>query len=477
MTIRIPKFEDITVLVVGDIMLDRYWHGATTRISPEAPVPVVHVKDVEERPGGAANVALNLRSLGCHAILLGMIGQDSAGNSLEECLRQAEVDCHLQRVSDRPTITKLRVLGRNQQLIRLDFEDTFHHVGKDKLISDFEHFLQKAEVVIFSDYGKGSLAAIKEMILIAKKQNKLILVDPKNNDFNSYRNSTIITPNLKEFQQVVGPCHSDIEIVAKAQLLIAQYNLKALLVTRGEEGMSLIRPNDPPVHLRAHTSEVYDVSGAGDTVISVLGASLAAGCDFETASILANTAAGIVVRKLGVATASIPELRRAMQRQHGSDLGILEEEDLVIAVADARAHGERIVMTNGCFDLLHAGHITYLEEARSLGDRLIVAVNDDHSVRQLKGSERPLNNLHDRMMLLSALRCVDWVVAFSELTPQRLITRILPDILVKGGDYQISEIAGSEQVLGNGGVVKLLSFVEGYSTTSLIQRMKEEPVC
>lgn len=477
MTIKIPKYEDITVLVVGDIMLDRYWHGETNRISPEAPVPVVHVQGIEERPGGGANVALNLRDLGCKVLLLGMIGDDDAGNSLENCLQKKDIECHLQRIQGHPTITKLRVLGRNQQLIRLDFEQNFYNVAKKSLTASFEKCLAKADVVIFSDYAKGSLANIKDMIQAAKKQNKMTFVDPKNNDFSPYQHSTIITPNLKEFQQVVGHCHSEDELVDKARQLIAHHDLQALLVTRGEEGMSLILPNQPAQHLRAHASEVYDVSGAGDTVISVLAASTAAGCNFETASLLANVAAGIVVRKLGVATVSVPELRRALQRFNGSDLGILQEDDLVIAMEDARAHGEKIVMTNGCFDILHAGHITYLEEAKSQGDRLIVAVNDDASVKRLKGNQRPINTLQDRMILLSALRCVDWVVSFSEDTPERLIARVLPDVLVKGGDYQIPDIAGSKQVLENGGEVKILSFVDGHSTTAMIQRMKEEQLC
>lgn len=473
----LPKFEDVTILVVGDLMLDKYWHGATNRISPEAPVPVVHVQDIDERAGGAANVALNLKSLGCKTLLLGMVGNDQAGHVLEKSLCDADVDCHIQRVADQLTITKLRVMGRNQQLIRLDFEQDFSHISKQALLKQFEMLLPKSDVIIFSDYGKGTLTAIKEMISLAKRYEKRVFVDPKSTDFYCYRNATIITPNLKEFKQVVGDCQTDTELATKAQSLIAQYNLQALLVTRGEEGMSLIMPTLPPVHLKAHSSEVYDVSGAGDTVISVLAASIAAGCDFQIASEIANTAAGIVVRKSGVATVTIPELRRALKRYQGCDLGILSEEDVLVAIEDARAHGEKIVMTNGCFDILHAGHITYLEEAKSLGDRLIVAVNSDASVQLLKGNARPVNKLEDRMKILCALRCVDWVVSFREETPERLITRILPDVLVKGGDYQIPDIAGSQQVLANGGAVKILSFVEGYSTTSLIQKMKEEEIC
>lgn len=477
MTISIPKYENITVMVVGDLMLDRYWHGATNRISPEAPVPVVHVKDIEDRPGGAGNVALNLRGLGCRVILLGMVGTDTVGDSLEQCLSNAGVECHLQRVPDRPTITKLRVLGRNQQLIRLDFEESFAHIAKDLLLSQFVQHLPHADVVIFSDYGKGITTAMRQMIKASSNAGKLTFVDPKNKDFNHYNSSTIITPNLKEFEEVVGPCLSENDIVTKGELLVSQYNLDAILVTRGEDGMTLIQKNKPALHLKAHASEVYDVSGAGDTVISVLAASVAAGQDLGNSARLANVAAGVVVRKLGVTPISVPELRRSVQRYHGCDLGILSEEDLLVAIADAHAHGEKIVMTNGCFDILHAGHIAYLEEAKSLGHRLIIAVNDDNSVSRLKGMHRPINSLHSRMVLLSALRCVDWVVPFSEDTPERLISRILPDILVKGGDYQIPQIAGSKQVLANGGDVKILMFVEGHSTTAMIDKIRGEEEC
>lgn len=477
MTIQIPKYEDITVLVVGDVMLDRYWHGAPSRISPEAPVPVVHVQSVHESPGGAANVALNLKSIGCRVLLLGMVGTDIEGSILETSLHSAGVECHLQRIPDRSTITKLRVLGRNQQLIRLDFEQPFHEIGKTILLTQYEALLPQADIVIFSDYGKGALVSIQTMIHQARGLQKMTFVDPKSDSFSVYQGASIITPNLKEFEMVAGPCASQDELVSHAQRLIQQHNLEALLVTRGEEGMTMIPRNKDAIHLRAHASEVYDVSGAGDTVISILAATVAAGKDLETASILANMAAGIVVRKLGAATVSVPELRRAMQRFHGSELGILTEDDLIIAVEDARAHGEKIVMTNGCFDILHAGHVAYLEEARSLGHRLIVAVNDDYSVRRLKGETRPINSLANRMALLSALRFVDWVVAFSEDTPQRLITRVLPDVLVKAGDYTIDAIAGAKEVMANGGDVKLMRFMDGHSTTRIVQKIKGEEVC
>jgi D-beta-D-heptose 7-phosphate kinase/D-beta-D-heptose 1-phosphate adenosyltransferase len=479
MTLQVPKYDDVSILVVGDVMLDRYWFGDASRISPEAPVPIVVVdtQNIDERPGGAGNVALNLRSLGCQVTLIGLIGNDSAGAALEGQLNLAGIDCYLERVPDRPTITKLRVLGRNQQLLRLDIEQKFHQISQEILLKHYQKLIADVDVVIFSDYGKGTLIAVEEMIRIAQNLGKPIFVDPKTKDFALYQGASVITPNQKEFEAVVGACQDEVDIVTRAQLLISQYHLTALLVTRGGEGMSLLQRGAAPLHLSAHNSEVYDVSGAGDTVISVLAASVAAGQDLNTAAVLANMAAGIVVRKLGASTVTISELRRALQRHHGSDLGILSENDLIVAVADARIHNEKIVMTNGCFDLLHAGHIAYLEEAKSLGDRLIVAVNSDDSVQRLKGSDRPMTSLQNRMVLLSALRFVDWVVAFTEDTPERLISQVLPDVLVKGGDYSVAEIAGGKQVLANGGKVKVLRFVEGYSTSSMIQRIKGEEIC
>lgn len=257
-------------------------------------------------------------------------------------------------------------------------------------------------------------------------------------------------------------------------VLLEQYNITALLVTRGEQGMTLLRKHELPLHLPTRAREVYDVTGAGDTVISVFAAALAAGKELSIATMLANTAAGVVVQKMGTATVSVPELRRALQRQHNSELGVLTEEELLITVADARAHGETIVMTNGCFDILHPGHIVYLQEAKALGKRLIVAVNTDDSTQRLKGPKRPINPVEHRMAILAALRDVDWVVPFSEDTPARLISRVLPDILVKGGDYKPNEIAGADAVLANGGEVKILSFIEGYSTTNIVKKIQQE---
>jgi D-beta-D-heptose 7-phosphate kinase/D-beta-D-heptose 1-phosphate adenosyltransferase len=474
MKFEIPHFEKTRIIVVGDVMLDRYWRGDTHRISPEAPVPVVNVKQVEERPGGAGNVALNLSALGCKVTLFSLVGKDSAAQILEKKLINAGINCHLEQVLDLPTITKLRIIDKNQQLIRLDFEEKFHQVKPNQLLQNYRQALANSSAVILSDYAKGTLSIIRELITEARKAGLPVFVDPKNTDFNIYRDANVVTPNLKEFEAVVGHCRDENELVNKGLALLRSKNFAALLITRGEQGLTLLQEGKDPLHLPTRAREVYDVTGAGDTVISVFTAAVAAGEDFATAAMLANTAAGIVVSKLGAATVSIPELRRALQRQHASEFGVLTEEELVIAVADAKAHDETIVMTNGCFDILHPGHVAYLEEAKELGKRLIVAINDDASVARLKGKDRPINSLEHRMSVVSALRAVDWVVPFSEDTPARLINRILPDILVKGGDYKPEEIAGAEYVLANGGEVKVLKFVPGYSTASIIKKVQRE---
>ena len=474
MKIQIPAFERARVLVVGDVMLDRYWHGATSRISPEAPVPVVHVRQSEERAGGAANVALNIAALGVHARLLGVTGEDEPAASLEALLSGAGIDCGFQKIAGIPTVTKLRVISRHQQLIRLDFEDGFAAIDAAGLLVHYREGLADCDVVVLSDYGKGTLAQVEEMISLARAAGKPVLVDPKAQDFSRYHGATLITPNMAEFELVAGPCGDERTLVEKGARLLEQHNLDSLLVTRGEHGMTLLRRNAPEFHLPTLAREVFDVTGAGDTVISVLAAALAAGEDLPAATALANLAAGIVVGKLGTASVSVPELRRAAHLGQDAGFGEMNEVQLRIAVEDARSHGERIVMTNGCFDILHAGHVAYLAAARRLGDRLIVAVNDDASVQRLKGRGRPVNPVDRRMAVLAALGSVDWVVPFSEDTPERLICEIKPDLLVKGGDYRPEEIAGHDCVKRNGGDVVVLGFEDGCSTSGIIDAIRQQ---
>jgi len=474
MKISLPDFEKVRVLVAGDLMLDRYWHGATDRISPEAPVPVVHVREIEQRPGGAGNVALNLAALGADPGLVGVTGADEAGEELSYLLENAGVRCRFHRQAGAATITKLRIISRHQQLIRLDFEDGFPGLQARDLLPLYRPELEGAAAVVLSDYGKGALRAPHVLIEAARQAGIPVLVDPKGRDFSIYRGATVITPNLAEFEAVVGRCADTEDLVRRAEALIGDCGIEALLVTRGEDGMSLVRPGETAVHLPARAREVFDVTGAGDTVIATLAAGLAAGLALPQATALANLAAGIVVGKLGTATVTVAELRRLLREQDDASQGVVSEAELLAAVADARAHGERIVMTNGCFDLLHAGHVGYLGQARTRGDRLIVAVNDDDSVRRLKGVGRPVNPLPQRMAVLAGLASVDWVTSFAEDTPARLIGAVLPDVLVKGGDYRPEQIAGYDAVTANGGTVEILDFLDGCSTTAMLSRMRRE---
>jgi len=459
---------------VGDVMLDRYWHGIASRISPEAPVPVVHVGKSEERPGGAANVALNTAVLGCRTRLLGVTGADEAARTLETQLAAVGVDCYFQRLADTPTVTKLRVISRHQQLLRLDFEERFDAIDAGCLLAEFERDLAECDVVVLSDYGKGTLVAVDGLIAAARRAGKPVLVDPKARDFSRYRGASVITPNLAEFEVAAGSAFDEQSLEQNGRELLARCGIDTLLVTRGEQGMTLLRGNEPPLHLPAETREVFDVTGAGDTVIAVLAAALAAGAGLPDATALANLAAGIVVGRLGTASVSVPELQDALRRGTEAGFAALAWEDVRRAVADARARGERIVMTNGCFDLLHAGHVACLREAKRLGDRLIVAVNDDASVARLKGNGRPLNPLEQRMAVLAGLESVDWVVAFPEDTPERLIDEIRPDLLVKGGDYRPEQIAGFECVTRNGGKVVVLAYQEGCSTSAMIDTIRRQ---
>ncbi len=474
MKLDIPKFDAARVLVVGDVMLDRYWHGATSRISPEAPVPVVKVSNAEDSPGGAGNVALNLAALGAAATLVGLVGIDEAGEELETRLRAAGVLCDFEKVSDKPTITKLRIVSRHQQLIRLDFEEAFDISSAKAINSKVAALLDSTDVVIVSDYNKGALAAVSALITEARKCGVRILVDPKGEDFNKYRGATLLTPNLHEFEQVMGTCNSEEDLVEKGRLLIKELELEALLVTRGEHGMSLIRAGEAELHIPARARDVFDVTGAGDTVISVLGAALAAGTSLPEAVALSNIAAGLAVTRVGTVAVSGPELRREVLSDGGSDRGVMTREQLALAVADARAHGEKVAFTNGCFDIIHAGHVGYLQDARRCGDRLIVAINDDESVRRLKGAGRPINPIERRMAVVSGLESVDWVVSFSEDTPENLLSEVKPDCLVKGGDYGIEGVVGADIVQAYGGEVRVLSFLDNCSTSAIVEKIKED---
>ena len=470
MTLSIPDFSRAKVLVVGDVMLDRYLFGGTGRISPEAPVPVVHVRETDDRAGGAANVAVNLASLGVTTTLMGIVGKDDEAAVLASILGQQNIDCRFTSISEWPTTTKTRIQSRGQQLIRLDREEPAVS-GSDKLTQALTKRLKNANAVVLSDYGKGALADIAAMIDACRGAGLPVLIDPKGNDFEKYRGATLITPNQSEFESAAGICSSDDELVARAREMVSELDLMAILVTRSEKGMLLVQGSDEPLFLSTRAREVFDVTGAGDTVIAVLAGALASGESLQGAASLSNLAAGLVVRKTGAAAVTPSEIRVALHRRGQGGRGLVAEEELQPLVEEAKERNETVVMTNGCFDILHAGHVAYLEEAKSLGDRLIVAVNDDDSVRKLKGESRPVNALEDRMAVLAGLAAVDWVVPFSEDTPTRLIQSLLPDILVKGGDYRSDEIAGAKDVLRNGGEVRVLAFREGHSSSRIIDKL------
>ncbi|MDP0172396.1 bifunctional D-glycero-beta-D-manno-heptose-7-phosphate kinase/D-glycero-beta-D-manno-heptose 1-phosphate adenylyltransferase HldE [Glaesserella parasuis] len=467
-----PQFNNAKVLVLGDVMLDRYWFGSTNRISPEAPVPVVKVQENEDRAGGAANVAMNIASLNVPVTLQGLVGNDDAGRALDKLLSEHRIQNQCVAVDSHPTITKLRILSRHQQLLRLDFEEGFHNLDCQALLAKLAAEITAYGALILSDYGKGTLDTVQQMIQIARQANVPVLIDPKGTDFERYRGATLLTPNMSEFEAVAGHCRDEDEIVTKGLKMIADFDLSALLITRSEKGMTLLRPNQDPFHLPTQAKEVYDVTGAGDTVISVLATAIADGRPLEEACYLANSAAGVVVGKLGTSTVSPSELEQAIHQRAETGFGIVSEDELKAIVKQSKTRGEKIVMTNGCFDILHPGHISYLENARKLGDRLIVAVNTDESVKRLKGESRPINDLDARMAVLAGLASVDWVVPFGEDTPQRLIGEILPDLLVKGGDYKPEEIAGSQEVWANGGEVRVLNFENGCSTTNVIKKIR-----
>jgi D-beta-D-heptose 7-phosphate kinase/D-beta-D-heptose 1-phosphate adenosyltransferase len=470
--ITIPDFSKTHVVVVGDVMLDRYLFGSTGRISPEAPVPVVRVQEIDDRPGGAANVAINLASLGVTTRLVGVVGEDEEARSLRTILKSRAIQCDFLTVDDRPTITKTRVQSRGQQLIRLDQEDTAAIPGEE-VVKILQDSIQGADAVVLSDYGKGALADIATMIDVCRKAGVPVLVDPKGHDFEKYRGANVITPNQTEFEAVVGVCDSDEELVARAREMLDHLELNALLVTRSEKGMLLLEADMEPVFLSTQAREVYDVTGAGDTVIATFAGAIASGQDLASAAALSNIAAGLVVRKIGVAAVTPGEISVSLHQRGQGGRGLVGLDELKLMVAESRGRGERVIMTNGCFDVLHAGHVAYLEEAKGLGDRLIVAVNDDASVRRLKGDSRPVNELQDRLLVLAGLAAVDWVVPFSEDTPAALIADVLPDVLVKGGDYKPDDIAGAKDVLQNGGEVRVLAFRDGHSSSRIIDKLSE----
>jgi D-beta-D-heptose 7-phosphate kinase/D-beta-D-heptose 1-phosphate adenosyltransferase len=465
---------NLHLLVVGDVMLDRYWTGDADRVSPEAPVPVVKVAGREHRPGGAANVALNIVSLGAKCTLVGAVGNDQDAIDLRETLEAAGVECDFVEVENWPTVVKLRVLAQRQQLLRADFEEPLPDEGFSErnaaLLNKVEKYLDGVDACVIEDYDKGVIAEPQAIIHAACAKDVPVVVDPKLKALSEYARATIVKPNEKEFVHAVGGAMRPENYSGAAQKLCAQLDIGQLVVTRGEHGMEVATASESR-HIPARSVDVFDVTGAGDTAAAALAIGQAVGLSGLDSARIANVASSIAVSKLGTMPVTGPELRQALQAAR-SDGGLLMHQELDEALRHAREGGETVVFTNGCFDILHAGHVAYLEEAAELGDRLIVAINDDESVRRLKGVGRPVVGVEGRARVLAGLGCVDWVTTFSEDTPESLLERFKPDVLVKGGDYGPDGVVGAEIVRGYGGEVRVLSLVEDVSTTTIVDRIR-----
>ncbi|MDX9952242.1 MAG: bifunctional D-glycero-beta-D-manno-heptose-7-phosphate kinase/D-glycero-beta-D-manno-heptose 1-phosphate adenylyltransferase HldE [Methylophilaceae bacterium] len=470
--------EHRTALVIGDLMLDRYLIGEVERISPEAPVPVVLLKQENERAGGAANVAANLSLLGIRTTMAGIIGDDAEGRALLDMLRELNIDSAIVTSQQRPTVTKTRILGGHQQMMRLDKESrlAFTESENNALHEQVSQAIaQKPDVIILSDYAKGVLsdALCQAVIAQAKALGIPVLVDPKGRDYTKYQGATALTPNKKETSEACGIDAMDTDRLLQAAADLRDHlGLVFLAVTRGEEGISLLEQNET-IHIPAAAKQVFDVSGAGDTVIATLAAGLVHGLSHRQAFELANIAAGIVVGKVGTVPVNREELLAELISQDSVEQAdkICELETLLGRVRQWRQQKKRIVFTNGCFDLLHAGHVTYLEAARKTGDKLILGLNTDRSVSALKGPSRPVIHEADRARVLAALEAVDAVILFDEDTPLQLIDAIRPDVIVKGSDYSEDQVVGGKEVKSWGGKVALIDIVPGRSTSNIIEKL------
>ena len=472
------SLPNLRIAVIGDLMVDRYVFGDVSRISPEAPVPVNRVKQMKEVLGGAANVAANLANLDVHVYVGGVAGQDTHGNLLQDLLDSNGIDKSGVVISrDRSTITKMRILGDRQQMMRLDFETVrdVEQQEEEELISWLDSLCQKGlDGIVISDYGKGVCtdSILEKIFNLANCYKIPTIVDPKGSQWEKYNGATYITPNVKELSERVGYSitNDDDKIVAAAKEVLATNNIQYIIATRSEKGISVIARDGRIWHNPATQQDVFDVSGAGDTVVATMICSIAANLSMRTALHVANGAAGIVVSKVGtypIHRQELIELWMSLQEGKYVEKSVYSWEEMKSIVQQWQDRGDIVVFTNGCFDILHRGHITYLQEAAQLGDRLIIGLNSNDSVRRLKGETRPLVDEEDRAYLLSALGCVDGVVLFDEDTPSQLLETIRPNILVKGGDYKVEEVIGHEFVDS----VQILPFKDGYSTTNVVNKI------
>ncbi|MEA2884075.1 MAG: D-beta-D-heptose 7-phosphate kinase / D-beta-D-heptose 1-phosphate adenosyltransferase [Bradyrhizobium sp.] len=473
-----------TVLCIGDPMLDEFVYGEVSRISPEAPAPVIAVQRTETNVGGAGNVARNIAGLGARCIFIGLVGEDAAGKAVRDALaRESLIESVLVTDAARPTTRKVRFVSEHfsTHMLRADWEmaSPASAAIEQKLIDAILPAMPRADIVLLSDYAKGVLTArvIRNVIEAARKTGKRVIVDPKSVNLAVYRGATLLTPNRKEFAEATrSRAGSQAEIAAAAQDAMQLADCEAILVTQSEHGMTLVPRNGEPIHVPAHPVKVRDLSGAGDTVAAVLAVTLAAGAGWETALRCANAAAAVAVSKKGTAIVTLAELRRKIL-PHAF---LAAEQKIVLAPAeldalldDWRKQGWRIGFTNGCFDILHPGHVKVLTAARAACDRLIVGLNSDASVRRIKGEGRPVQDERARAEVLAALEAVDLVMIFGEDTPIDLIMRIKPAVLVKGGDYTRDQVVGHELVEAGGGEVVLVDILEGFSTSSLVKRARE----
>jgi len=474
----LEKFEGVSVLCLGDVMLDRFTYGSAGRISPEAPIPVLGISHQQSMLGGAGNVVRNILSLGGSATLVAVVGEDAEGREIRHLLEKEEkLTDALVSSGRRPTTVKTRFIADGQQLLRADAEAT-HSLAKEtaeKVLKAYETALQSADIVILSDYAKGVLSdeVLENAISLAQKAGVPIIADPKSTDFSRYKGVTLLTPNRKEMIAASNlPCGTDRECEAAARMVLTRDAIAALLVTRSEAGMSLITDNSAH-HIPAQAQEVFDVSGAGDSVIATLALALGAGADTITAAFLANLSGGLVVAKSGTAAVTVEELVSALHNEEvrQTDEKITSLTGALEIIDGWRARGLKVGFTNGCFDLIHPGHISLIKQSRAECDRLIVGLNTDDSIKRLKGPERPATNETSRAIVLASLEDINLVIPFAEDTPINLIEAIKPDVLVKGADYTVETVVGSDLVLAYGGRVHLAELKEGFSTTRTIQKL------
>ena len=476
---RLDRLRGATVLCIGDAMLDRYVYGEASRISPEAPVPVLRVEREATMLGGAGNVARNVAALGGRAHFITLVGTDPIGQEFSRLASQiSNVRPDFVTDATRPTPLKTRYIAGTQQLLRADQEMTVSVSGdvEERIIDAALAAIPASQAVILSDYGKGVLSArvLEQVIAAAQTTGIPTLVDPKGRDYARYRGADLVTPNRKELSEATGlPTTDDDQVTAAARRVVNVCGVGGVLATRGAEGMSLVGSSKEPQHFRAETREVFDVSGAGDTVIAAAGIALAAGFDEAEAVPLANVAAGIVVAKVGTAVARLDEVIAALHHHDSpeTDAKLVTWDRAAETMERWRTQGLKVGLTNGCFDLLHPGHVSLLKDARNACDRLIVAINGDASVTRLKGAGRPVQNESARAAVLSGMASVDLVVVFGQDTPVELLERLRPDILVKGSEYTADQVVGGDIVEGYGGRILLVDLVPGYSTTDTIARM------